>query len=1393
MTNPTALAALLLASSALAAPPAQDQERGELVLFPGDSLADWAGAEACWRVEGGVVIGELPPGAREAQDLVWTARDVRDFELCFRFRIEGGNSGVYFRAESDAQHRVAGYQADLDGERRWTGCLYEEGGRGLLATRGQRVVYMPDGTRHAAQHDADEELRQVIDARGWNEYRIRAVGERVELFLNGVRTAELIDHDELYARSSGKLALQLHPGGPMRVEFKDFVLQDLGGAEQVGETALQIPGSAGTEDGRTWPRGQWIWSGPEGGEGVPAWFRKTFGVGPELARATLRGTCDNRCRVFLNGKQVAESDNWFEPFEVDVARALQRGDNQLAVWAYDEGVAAGLNLELELVLQGGKVVTSVVTDASWRTSTDEAAGWKQLLFDDSRWALAHSFGGPDAQPWRGFRDLVFGGVLEFELEVEDFVVSEDFELATGPAEPAPQGAADEKQWIWSSARPGDADRAWFRCTFEVTGEVRRATLFGACDNLVEVRIGGKQVAEGDDWAKPFELSVKEALGAGRNVIAARAENQGGPAGLVLELVIEYAGGATETVRTDGTWKATAESTVDWASPELDDSGWAPATILGPWGTPPWGRPAARSSGKPGGALDAEALELPDGFEAELLYSVPKGEQGSWVSITSDPRGRLIVSDQYGALYRVTPQPVGRTDQPPLVEKIEVELGEAQGLLVAFGDLYVVSNGSRSGLWRVRDTDGDDAYDAAELLKQLDGSGEHGPHAVLLAPDGESLYVIAGNHTKLPDGITTFLPTRAWDEDQLLPRLPDANGHANGIMAPGGWICRTDRDGRDWTLVSIGTRNPYDMDFDQSGELFSFDADMEWDIGLPWYRPTRVTHMVPGSEFGWRHGSGKWPAYYEDGLPAVVDIGISSPTGVMFGTRSHFPGRWKRAFYIADWSYGTIYAVHLEPAGASFSGTFEAFARGKPFQVTDLTFAPDGAMYVTTGGRRTQSGLYRIRSTSPSTAPGAPVAAGAREREERRRIEAGLGGGAGLDAMALMNRLASEDRFVRFAARTTLEQRPVDEWHDMAFNVKHDRARVQALIALARVGDVPAERIAAALDEVSLRAPQPRDVILGALRAYQLAFIRRGAPSAATRERLGRRFADLFGGDPDVDRELFRLMVHLEAPGTVAAGLKTLREADTQERAIDYAFMLRTLESGWTLEQRRTYFEWIREVALSLAGGNSLTKYMRNMRDDAIRTLTDDERRSLAQWLTEKPPEAVAVEASAPFVRAYTREELEPLLGSLGSGRDFERGRKAFDKAGCLTCHRIAGDGGATGHDLTGAGSRFNPRDLLESILEPSKEISDQYQDTEVLTSDDVLIVGKVEQETADMLVLRTAGDEVYEVSQADVALRRPHPLSRMPAGTLDVLTPAEIRDLLAYVLAGGDPAGAAFR
>ncbi|MDH5379877.1 MAG: heme-binding protein, partial [Cyclobacteriaceae bacterium] len=270
------------------------------------------------------------------------------------------------------------------------------------------------------------------------------------------------------------------------------------------------------------------------------------------------------------------------------------------------------------------------------------------------------------------------------------------------------------------------------------------------------------------------------------------------------------------------------------------------------------------------------LNIVDGFEVEKILESSDSTFGSWVSITSDNKGRLLVSDQYGKVFRFYPPLDDETINMDNIESIDLEIGYAQGLLWTEDGLFVTVNQERSeknpgsGLYKLIDSNNDDNYDKMILIQSLKGGGEHGPHSLLKGPDGY-IYLIAGNGTLLPDSIGYQMPD-IYENDNILPIITDPHGIFSGWKPPGGWIVRMDKNGENWELWAGGFRNSYDIAFDENGELFTFDSDMEWDLGTPWYRPVRICHVIKGAEFGWRTGSGKWPPYYPDNLPGILDIG-----------------------------------------------------------------------------------------------------------------------------------------------------------------------------------------------------------------------------------------------------------------------------------------------------------------------------------------------------------------------------------------------------------------------------------------------------------------------------------------------------------------------------------------
>jgi len=869
-----------------------------------------------------------------------------------------------------------------------------------------------------------------------------------------------------------------------------------------------------------------------------------------------------------------------------------------------------------------------------------------------------------------------------------------------------------------------------------------------------------------------------------------------------------------------------------------------------------------------GAAPADAAQppfiVPAGFRVERLFVVPKDELGSWVCLGTDAKGRLIASDQGDkGLVRITPAPLDGS-RPTVVEKIPVPLSGAQGLLWAFDSLYVVCNGGPgSGLYRVRDSNGDDTLDAVEKLRTFEGGGEHGPHAIRLSPDGTRLFIICGNHTKVPFAVTDVtepqtmggiranqrrvalapeatsrLPAN-WDEDQMVTRMWDGNGHAAGILAPGGYVVSTDPEGKSWEVWTAGYRNPYDFAFNADGEMFVYDADMEWDFGTPWYRPTRVNHATSGSELGWRSGTGKWPASFPDSLPALLDIGPGSPVGVTFGYGTKFPARYQQALFICDWTFGTMYAVHLQPDGSTYKATKEEFVARTPLPLTDATVGSDGALYFTVGGRGGQGELFRVTyaGDEPTAAVVARSTAGEAERRLRRTLEA-LHTRAADPAAAVataLPHLGDPDRFIRYAARVALEHQPVESWQARVLAADNATATIQGAIALARQADPSAQgAILAALERID-PAGLPPGAQLDLVRATELALIRLGAPPAAAAARIAARFAPLFpSGHFDLDRELASLLVAVKAPGIVtklvgmlaapsrSAGqtnlapdesdlarliernanyggaVRSVLEKRTDLLQIHYAYALRTAadKSMWTMADRKGYYEWFAR-ARQWAGGNSYRKFLANIEAESLATLSENDKLALETLGARTPWTPPPLPKPEGPGRTWTTEAvLAAAAERLESGRDFAHGKKAFAAARCIVCHRFGEEGGSTGPDLTQAAGRFQVKDLVEAIVEPSKVISDQYKASIVLTRGGRAHTGRIVAESADSITVVTDPEDATKsvtIPRSDIEEIQTSSQSLMPKGLIDTLNEEEVLDLLAYTLSRDKGNGGRFK
>jgi hypothetical protein len=677
---------------------------------------------------------------------------------------------------------------------------------------------------------------------------------------------------------------------------------------------------------------------------------------------------------------------------------------------------------------------------------------------------------------------------------------------------------------------------------------------------------------------------------------------------------------------------------------------------------------------PDGSFIGRDYNLAKDFRLELLYVVPS-EQGSWLPLSWDNKGRLLVSSHNSNdVFRLTVPKVGSSDQVR-VERIDgLEIGAAHGLLYAFDSLYInVDEGAsggggggasvgrrRNGIYRITDTNKDDTWDKVSVIRNILGSGQHGTHTLKLSPDGQYIHVISGDDTPLPTPQSSRVPP-IWGEDDLIRVIP--TNFNDYQLAPQATSMRFDQAGNNFELWAMGMRNPVDQAFNKDGELFTYDSDMEADMGNNFYRPTSVYHLVSGGDMGYRLRASKRPRYYIDNLDTVVAIGSGSPTGVFTAQGAKFPARYQDALFAADWSYGNLWAVSLTPEGATYKGEAMPFISGRPFNVTNGIVNPaDNSMLVITGGNG-QSQLFRVTYTgAESTAPTKPDTSMAAARDTRKSLEKFHGKADAAAVNTLWPYLSDADRYIRYAARTALEWQPVAGWRERALTETDPRKSIAAMVSLARLSgkdeyhraptdpapDLALEaRMIAALDRIDWNSIGYQDK-LDLLRAYSLVFIRLAPPDEATRQRLIAKFDPyLPAAQRELNWELAEMLIYLGAPSAPEKVMALIRNAPStpfyplreyanpilrargnpgatgpagasntmlskQEDQEQYVMLLRTAKTGWTKALREEFFRTIPAIAASARG--NLSAHLGNMRADAISQLSEAEKAELADVL-----------------------------------------------------------------------------------------------------------------------------------------------------------------------------------
>ncbi|MBW3598036.1 MAG: hypothetical protein KY475_12255, partial [Planctomycetes bacterium] len=346
------------------------------------------------------------------------------------------------------------------------------------------------------------------------------------------------------------------------------------------------------------------------------------------------------------------------------------------------------------------------------------------------------------------------------------------------------------------------------------------------------------MARREPYGDLVDLDVVEQLRTGENEIRVACQSVEGPAAIMLRLELHYADGTRASFVSDEHWQAAIRDA------GADD--WNTVATFGAVAERAWGdvgdsiaiQPAdnyeqwKQALDAPAGA-DPQTLQSPPGFQVRLIRSAAEDED-SWVSLACDPQGRWVIGKEKQGLLRLTLP--GADGGEVRVETINDSLAECRGLLFAYDSLYAMANNDHA-LYRLRDTNRDDRFDDVTKLATFEGGVGHGRNQITLGPDG-MIYCIFGDAVEEPEF------TR--------PLVPGLSNPTRRERAKSGFVARTDRDGRRWEVVVRGLRNPFGIDFNTRGDMFTYDADAEYDMGASWYRPTRIDQLMPGGDFGWRN-------------------------------------------------------------------------------------------------------------------------------------------------------------------------------------------------------------------------------------------------------------------------------------------------------------------------------------------------------------------------------------------------------------------------------------------------------------------------------------------------------------------------------------------------------------
>ena len=986
-------------------------------------------------------------------------------------------------------------------------------------------------------------------------------------------------------------------------------------------------------------------------------------------------------------------------------------------------------------------------------------------------------------------------------------------------------AAENPHWIWGSSEGRQVQV--FTKAIELSDAVLSAGVKLAADFCrAEVSINGSPALTLEPYSPTTEFDVTNYLRRGTNKFVVTATpSEVGPTAVAFSFVFVAKDGNRTSIVSDPTWTLAEPKnglhggpkpvtlSLGLVRPELWGIGRRPAVTSPFENYEQWKETQSNSARKD----KKPKFTLAPGFEITLVRKALP-EEGSWISMAFDPQGRLTVSREDRGLLQLT-----LADDRKSVTKVlpvKLDVAEVRGMLYADGLLYLNANNSLTMFTAKPHDDG--TFSDLTVARKFPGKTGHGRNDLAFGPDG-SIYSMHGDSVEQPkeNVVDRTSPLRESRKLVAAGKPERREGH----------LVRLSPDRKTWELICTGLRNPYGVAVNARGDVFTYDADNEFDMGTPWYRPTRIVQMVSGADYGYRENGSIWPVEVPDnpaaGVP-LIDVGRGSPTSAMFGDKLKFPSPYREALYVLDWSYGRVLAVHMEPRGAGHRAALELFLQGQPLNVTDLAAGPDGAMYLIAGGRKTESALYRVAFTGPGEELKKSVAVTAHEKH-RSELEAygeivrsHLRSREAVHAEPIDGKsppypqgLGSVDPMIRQATRTMIEKHSLAKWRTMIVDLLDtpdgsSLAAMEAAMMLIRAGaaaDVP--KILSFVTSFELREEEAGAALSA---VYLIEQCRTLAPDefaswqkriadhliAAANFRSTGRVVSPWGENVILRRRLAKLLGEIDEPTVAKAFVETigvpLLKSSVQEDRIAGLLALRNQKTGWTTETRQLYFATLQDGS-RFVGGQGMPVFLDRIRKEATATLTEAELKSLGDLI--EPPKLIDEPLPPPraVVKKWSLADLAPLYEENANRSaehvgEVKRGAAVFRAALCARCHRAGLNGPAVGPDLTVVARRFSRRDMLDSIVTPSHAVAEQYRNAEVTTDSGLVHVGRVVSEgdfRSPKLKLNTdplRPSQVVELDKQEIAEYRLLDTSPMPQGLIDTLTLAEIADLLAFLESG---------